>query len=71
MCCEREIEMGILDNVKGLILAVGSSLFIGTSFILKKKWLKRAADSGTHAVLVTPSRWRRRRMQSCERFCCR
>ncbi|XP_028055582.1 probable magnesium transporter NIPA6 isoform X1 [Camellia sinensis] len=41
--------MGISDNAKGLILAVGSSLFIGASFILKKKGLKRAADSGTRA----------------------
>ena len=37
------------DNEKGLILAVASSLFIGTSFILKKKGLKRAAASGTRA----------------------
>lgn len=37
------------DNVKGLILAVGSSVFIGTSFILKKKGLRRAASKGTRA----------------------
>ncbi|KAJ8453010.1 hypothetical protein Cgig2_014773 [Carnegiea gigantea] len=37
------------DNVKGLILAVGSSLFIGSSFILKKKGLRRAAAKGTRA----------------------
>ncbi|CAL5435945.1 unnamed protein product [Camellia sinensis] len=43
--------MGTSDNAKGLILAVGSSLFIGTSFILKKKGLKRAVDSGTRAVI--------------------
>lgn len=42
--------MGMSDNEKGLILAVASSLFIGTSFILKKKGLKRAAAvSGTSA----------------------
>lgn len=42
--------MGTSDNEKGLILAVASSLFIGTSFILKKKGLKRAAaSSGTRA----------------------
>ncbi|KAL6963743.1 hypothetical protein U1Q18_034748 [Sarracenia purpurea var. burkii] len=41
--------MGISSNEKGLILAVASSLFIGTSFILKKKGLKRAATSGTRA----------------------
>ncbi|KAK6946391.1 Magnesium transporter NIPA [Dillenia turbinata] len=41
--------MGMSDNEKGLILAISSSVFIGTSFILKKKGLKRAADSGTRA----------------------
>ena len=51
---EREREGGrrerrMSDNEKGLILAVASSLFIGTSFILKKKGLKRAAASGTRA----------------------
>ncbi|KAK9677579.1 hypothetical protein RND81_11G153200 [Saponaria officinalis] len=37
------------DNVRGLVLAVGSSLFIGTSFILKKKGLRKAAVNGTSA----------------------
>ncbi|CAN6900593.1 unnamed protein product [Brassica oleracea var. botrytis] len=37
------------DNGKGLILAVASSVFIGSSFILKKKGLKRAAANGTRA----------------------
>ncbi|XP_021775800.1 probable magnesium transporter NIPA6 isoform X2 [Chenopodium quinoa] len=37
------------DNVRGLVLAVGSSVFIGTSFILKKKGLRRAAANGTRA----------------------
>ncbi|XP_021753121.1 probable magnesium transporter NIPA6 isoform X1 [Chenopodium quinoa] len=37
------------DNVRGLVLAVGSSVFIGTSFILKKKGLLRAAANGTRA----------------------
>ncbi|XP_047327399.1 probable magnesium transporter NIPA6 [Impatiens glandulifera] len=41
--------MGISDNGKGLILAVASGLFIGSSFILKKKGLKLAAASGTRA----------------------
>lgn len=44
-------EMAISDNVRGLILAVLSSLFIGTSFILKKKGLRRAAAAGTRAGL--------------------
>ncbi|PON83423.1 Magnesium transporter NIPA [Trema orientale] len=41
--------MGVSDNSKGLILAVASSAFIGTSFILKKKGLKRAGANGTRA----------------------
>ncbi|OAY77831.1 probable magnesium transporter NIPA6 isoform X1 [Ananas comosus] len=41
--------MGVSDNTKGLILAVVSSAFIGASFILKKKGLKRAGKSGTRA----------------------
>ncbi|XP_072966266.1 probable magnesium transporter NIPA6 [Typha angustifolia] len=41
--------MEVSDNSKGLILAVVSSAFIGASFILKKKGLKRAGNSGTRA----------------------
>lgn len=41
--------MVVSDNSKGLILAVASSAFIGTSFILKKKGLKRAGSNGTRA----------------------
>ena len=37
------------DNEKGLALAVSSSLFIGASFIVKKKGLKRAGASGVRA----------------------
>lgn len=37
------------DNEIGLVLAVSSSVFIGSSFILKKKGLKRAAANGTRA----------------------
>eukprot|EP00249_Psilotum_nudum_P014576 c24896_g1_i1 orf=945-2009(-) len=37
------------DNVKGLILALTSILFIGASFIVKKKGLKRAGASGMKA----------------------
>lgn len=45
------------DNGKGLILAVASSVFIGSSFILKKKGLKRAAANGTRAgnKILTPN----------------
>ncbi|GAB2225230.1 hypothetical protein Droror1_Dr00006021 [Drosera rotundifolia] len=39
----------VTGNVPGLVLAVSSSAFIGTSFILKKKGLRRAAASGTRA----------------------
>ncbi|KAK8949208.1 hypothetical protein KSP39_PZI006315 [Platanthera zijinensis] len=37
------------DNVKGLLLAVLSSAFIGASFIVKKKGLRRAGTSGSRA----------------------
>ncbi|KAF2541703.1 hypothetical protein F2Q70_00033679 [Brassica cretica] len=40
----------VTDNDKGLVLAVASSVFVGSSFILKKKGLKRAAADGTPAV---------------------
>lgn len=41
--------MGVSDNTRGLLLAMVSSLFIGTSFIFKKKGLLRAAAAGTRA----------------------
>ncbi|KAK9138407.1 hypothetical protein Sjap_009001 [Stephania japonica] len=37
------------DNVHGLVLALSSSLFIGSSFIAKKKGLKRSGRSGVRA----------------------
>ncbi|URE47607.1 hypothetical protein MUK42_14668 [Musa troglodytarum] len=37
------------DNVKGLVLALSSSAFIGASFIIKKKGLKKAGASGVRA----------------------
>ncbi|RWW66362.1 hypothetical protein BHE74_00026275 [Ensete ventricosum] len=37
------------DNIKGLVLALSSSAFIGASFIIKKKGLKKAAASGVRA----------------------
>ncbi|WOL15641.1 putative magnesium transporter NIPA6 [Canna indica] len=37
------------DNLKGFILAVASSAFIGASFIVKKQGLKRAGASGSRA----------------------
>ncbi|XP_062149968.1 probable magnesium transporter NIPA2 [Alnus glutinosa] len=42
--------MGISsDNAHGLVLAVSSSIFIGSSFIIKKKGLKKAGNTGTRA----------------------
>lgn len=42
--------MGISsDNAHGLVLAVSSSIFIGSSFIIKKKGLKKAGTTGTRA----------------------
>ncbi|XP_027119326.1 probable magnesium transporter NIPA2 [Coffea arabica] len=40
---------GISDNVKGLVLALSSSVFIGSSYIVKKKGLKNAGRNGTRA----------------------
>jgi hypothetical protein len=37
------------DNSKGLALAISSSLFIGASFIIKKKGLKKAGSTGMRA----------------------
>ena len=39
----------VSDNAKGLALAVASSVFIGTSFILKKIGLLRAGKDGVRA----------------------
>ncbi|KAH7568179.1 hypothetical protein JRO89_XS07G0253300 [Xanthoceras sorbifolium] len=36
-------------NIKGMVLALSSSFFIGVSFIVKKKGLKKAAASGVRA----------------------
>ncbi|KAM0900203.1 hypothetical protein ACQ4PT_020768 [Festuca glaucescens] len=53
------------DNLKGLALALSSSLFIGASFIIKKKGLKKAASSssgvragvGGYSYLYEPLWW--------------
>ncbi|WOH13486.1 hypothetical protein DCAR_0832996 [Daucus carota subsp. sativus] len=51
------------DNVRGLVLALSSSAFIGTSFIIKKKGLMRAgasgvgAGSGGYSYLKEPMWW--------------
>lgn len=55
--------MTVSDNSRGLILAVASSVFIGASFILKKKGLKRAGANGVragfggYAYLLEPLWW--------------
>lgn len=43
------------DNIKGLVLALSSSFFIGASFIVKKKGLKKAGASGVRAGTVLRS----------------
>ncbi|CAA7396810.1 unnamed protein product [Spirodela intermedia] len=58
------LQLGLFsDNLKGFILAVTSSAFIGASFILKKKGLKRAglsgdrAGAGGYGYLLEPLWW--------------
>ncbi|XP_077218031.1 putative magnesium transporter NIPA6 [Tasmannia lanceolata] len=46
---EIEMDSFSADNLKGFILAILSSGFIGASFIIKKKGLRRAASSGIRA----------------------
>ncbi|KAL3619963.1 hypothetical protein CASFOL_034875 [Castilleja foliolosa] len=41
--------VGISDNIRGFVLAISSSIFIGSSFIIKKVGLKRASAAGTRA----------------------
>ena len=40
---------GFNDQVTGLVLAVSSSIFIGASFIIKKKGLQKAGSTGLRA----------------------
>ncbi|XP_061690700.1 magnesium transporter NIPA2 isoform X3 [Syngnathoides biaculeatus] len=49
LCCRfpRQMEAGRVDFYIGLCLAVSSSVFIGGSFILKKKGLLRLAGKGS------------------------
>lgn len=44
---------GVSDNVKGLCLAISSSVFIGSSFIIKKKGLRKAGTNGNRAGMHT------------------
>ncbi|XP_051133421.1 probable magnesium transporter NIPA1 [Andrographis paniculata] len=41
--------VGVSDNVRGFLLAISSSVFIGSSFIIKKMGLKRSGETGTRA----------------------
>ncbi|KAK8491326.1 hypothetical protein GQ457_01G033540 [Hibiscus cannabinus] len=51
------------DNIRGLVLAVSSSIFIGSSFIIKKQGLQKAGASGPragqggHSYLYEPWWW--------------
>ncbi|EEF44183.1 probable magnesium transporter NIPA1 [Ricinus communis] len=51
------------DNIHGFVLAISSSIFIGSSFIVKKKGLKKAGANGTragmggHSYLLEPWWW--------------
>ncbi|KAJ6299512.1 hypothetical protein OIU76_020472 [Salix suchowensis] len=52
------------DNLKGFVLALSSSAFIGASFIIKKKGLRRAAAAsgvragvGGFSYLLEPLWW--------------
>eukprot|EP00887_Chlorella_sp_A99_P005084 scaffold25.g5084.t1 len=47
------------DQTIGLVLATSSGLFIGSSFIIKKKGLRRAGTSGIRAAPASPGRARR------------
>ena len=46
---EYPIPTGISDVSKGVILAVSSSIFIGASFIIKKKGLRLSGLGGLRA----------------------
>ena len=53
-----ELYKGISsDNIKGLVLALSSSFFIGASFIVKKKGLKKVATSGLKAGKKKKNSW--------------
>uniref|UniRef100_A0A0E0CKU9 Probable magnesium transporter n=1 Tax=Oryza meridionalis TaxID=40149 RepID=A0A0E0CKU9_9ORYZ len=49
----REGMVTSIDNVRGLTLAISSSAFIGSSFVIKKIGLKKAGDSGVLEVSHT------------------
>lgn len=46
-------DQSLSDQNKGLLLAVSSSIFIGASFIVKKKGLRAAGATGIRAGVTT------------------
>ena len=49
MAMQLSDQQALSDRTKGLVLAVSSSIFIGASFIVKKKGLKAAGATGIRA----------------------
>ena len=47
-----DLDTPLSDRTKGLLLAVSSSIFIGASFIVKKKGLRAAGATGIRAGKV-------------------
>ena len=54
-----------LDNIRGLTLAMSSSAFIGSSFVIKKIGLKKAGDSGVRAGCAPSCNYLTRLTLSC------
>jgi hypothetical protein len=54
-----------LDNVRGLTLAMSSSAFIGSSFVIKKIGLKKAGDSGVRAGCTSADNYLSKVTLSC------
>lgn len=48
-----DLDAPLSDRTKGLLLAVSSSIFIGASFIVKKKGLRAAGATGIRAGETT------------------
>ena len=46
---EAEVSAAVSDQSIGLVLAISSSVFIGSSFIVKKRGLRIAGSTGLRA----------------------
>lgn len=46
---ESEVPAAVSDQTIGLVLAISSSVFIGSSFIVKKRGLRIAGSTGVRA----------------------